>query len=109
MTSVILEDNRDTDVGMAIRKSITRSVVASTGLHEEIAVNVADRIFRELSAEFGGGRLWWPSLNELDERDREIRRRWRDGETWCVLCGAYGLSRSQLYRIVNGMRSGSAL
>lgn len=93
---------QDTDVGVAIRKSITRGVVSGTGLHEQLAVSVAEQIYRELSREFGGGRLWWPTLDDNTERDQVIRRRWRAGEKWRALIAEYGISRSRFYQIVNG-------
>lgn len=97
----------DIDVGMSIRRSITRGVVAGTGLHEQIATLIAEEIYRALSREFGGGRVWWP-LDDYTERDQAIRQQWRDGVCWRDLCARHGLSRSQLYRIVNGVRSGSS-
>lgn len=81
----------------------TLQVVFALAPQFEAAVReAADRHVREL---FGGSRVYVPrrTVDGRAERNDQIRRDYRAGERIGFLARRYGLSETQVWRIVNGM------
>lgn len=81
-----------------LRSRVTRIVRDATGLHERLALPVAESICGELAKEFRGGGLSVPSPDKA-ARDAAVRRAFT-GSNHAQVCGQHGISRSTLYRII---------
>jgi Mor family transcriptional regulator len=79
-----------------------RVVMAMAPGFSAAAREAADRHVREL---FGGSRVYVPRRtgDGRAERNDKIRRDYRAGERIGFLARRYGLSETQIWRIVNGM------
>ena len=79
-----------------------RVVFALAPQFEAAVREAADRHVREL---FGGSRVYVPRRtgDGRAERNDQIRRDYRAGERIGFLARRYGLSETQVWRIVNGM------
>lgn len=83
-----------------LRSSLER-FLCEAGIAPGTAVEIAARCARQVRADWAGQQLYIPSLNraEIADRDRVIAERW-NGKNLLELCREYGISASQVRKIV---------
>lgn len=81
-----------------LRARIIRIVCRATGLHERLALPVAESICHELSRDMGGAEIYIPSTDRR-VRNAALRRDFR-GNNHDDIMRRYGISRATLYRIL---------
>lgn len=86
------------DTTARLRTEIVRAVREATGMHEQLAMPVADAILDRLRATWSGSRLYVPAQDTV-RRDRAVRAAF-DGANHRELCRRYHISRRTLYRIL---------
>ena len=83
------------------RTRITRIVREATGMHERLALPIAEAICCELQDRYGGAELYVPA-KPRETLHGEILDAWRSGATVADLCRRYPVSRRTIYRVVGG-------
>lgn len=81
----------------SLRTLIVRTIREQTGLHERLAVPLAEEILRGIQMQHGGGALSIPVPSRAD-RYRAIRDAHALGATVPDLCSTYAVDRSTVYR-----------
>ena len=90
----------------ALRTDIVRIVRLETGLHERLAVPIAERILAAMRQRWGGSRVWVP-VESADERHASIRALLDCGHSIDDVQQLCGCSRSTVYRAMERrMRAG---
>lgn len=82
----------------ALRTNIVRIVRESTGLREQLALPVAEAIYRELQMTFGGSSLYIPAPSRADLH-QAILDDLRTGRPIPVICRSHGVARATVYRL----------
>ena len=88
----------------SLRTLIVRTIREQTGLHERLAVPLAEEILRGIQAQHGGGVLTIPARSKAD-RYQAIRDAHAIGVPVSDLCVTDAVDRSTVYR---ALRSQSA-
>jgi Mor family transcriptional regulator len=83
----------------ALRTRIVRIVRESTGLHEQIALPVADAIYLELQQHFGGSSVYVPVPSRA-ARNRAILADWESGLSPDAIRRRHHVSRATVYRLL---------
>jgi Mor family transcriptional regulator len=83
-----------------LRARVVRIVREATGLHERLALPVAQSICEELARDSGGGELYVPAPDRT-ARDAAIRRDFRV-DNHAEVMRRHGVSRATLYRVIGG-------
>jgi len=93
---------RDTDACVDLKNKIIRAVRTGTGMHEHLALPIADEILGLLQTEFGGSRVYIPSATKrmINERNKRVMAAFT-GDNHDQVCRDNGITRSTLYRILN--------
>ncbi|MFD2112032.1 Mor transcription activator family protein [Thiorhodococcus fuscus] len=87
-----------------LRTIITRVVRESTGMHERLALPIAQAVTVELQRRYGGQPLDVPAPSK-DDRNQAIIDAWNLGTPVKDLGSKFGASRSTIYRVI-GRRAG---
>ena len=83
----------------SLRTTITRIVREATGLHELLALPVADAICGELQQTFGGAEIYIPAPSRID-RNQAILDDWRRGLSPDTIRRRHGVARATVYRLI---------
>lgn len=87
-----------TDTAVELRYLLTMAIGKALSLTETAALPLADRIADNLFAMAGGREFYVPKVDRK-RRNAAIREAF-NGQNMEELCRRYGVSKSQLYRIV---------
>jgi hypothetical protein len=85
------------DPALNFRNDMIGIIRNKTGMHLSIAVPVAEAIIEGMRERFGG--MYIPKREILDVRDEAIRAKFK-GNNHDQLVKEFGISRAQIYRIV---------
>lgn len=98
----------ENDVSITIASILASTLCRELGLQEPQAMQIADRMFREVSTAFAGETVAFYARprRTLSARDEAIRAKWK-GNNVRELMQEFSLSRCTIYRIV-GKREGQA-
>jgi len=94
------------DTLSALRTDIVRAVREHTGLHERLAVPIAEDILAAVRQRFGGQRIYVPSAQTAQERAEAIRSLLDCGHDPQTVARLTGLSRATVYRAARGSCGG---
>lgn len=89
----------DADNEQMIKQAIVTVVHESTGLHEHIAMPIAERVFDQLADRFGQERVYF--TRSLRTRRERVLADF-DGTNFSAVCRKHGISRRTLYRYIGG-------
>jgi Mor family transcriptional regulator len=92
--------NPITDV---LRSDIAASIKDSIGLHDRIALELADGILRSLQANWGGREIYIPVQASVDRNAKikaEFYAKGNDPKRYADVCRNNDISLSTLYRIL---------
>lgn len=89
----------DQDNEHRIKSRAVRAVREATGLHEQFAAPIVDRIFDGLYEEFGRERLYLTRSKAA--RDADVRRDF-NGTNKTAVMRKHNISQRTLYRIIGG-------
>ncbi|WP_295406630.1 Mor transcription activator family protein [uncultured Thiocystis sp.] len=90
---------KDFDTLVALHTQITRIVREATGLHEQLALPVAEAICAELQHAFGGAEIYIPAPSRT-ERNQAILDDWHGGRPIPAICRKHGIARATVYRLL---------
>jgi Mor family transcriptional regulator len=86
-----------------LRSDIVASIKDSIGLHDKIAMELADGIIRRLQVNWGGREIYIPVADSSDRNARikaEFYTKGNDPKRYSDVCRNNGISLSTLYRIL---------
>jgi Mor family transcriptional regulator len=90
-------------VADVLRSDIAASIKDSIGLHDRIALELADGILKCLQANWGGREIYIPVADSSDRNTRikaEFYAKGNDPNRYADVCRNNGISLSTLYRIL---------
>ena len=90
--------SRDSDRTEALRRELVAALVEQTGMREVMAMPYADCLLAYLQREYGGERLYIPAPSRQYDV-LQIQAAFQRGDSVSRVCGAFGISRSALYRL----------
>lgn len=85
-----------------LRTILTRVVRESTGMHEQLALPIADSICDELQRRYGG-RQWYIHAPCASDRHQQIRDAAALGTPVQAICQRFGVARATVYRALSGV------
>lgn len=91
-------DNTQDDAAVELRNILTAAIGRAFDLNENAALPLAERIAEHLFTLAGGSELYVPKLDR-QRRNAAIRDAF-NGQNREELCGRYGISKRQFYRIL---------
>ncbi|HEB94333.1 MAG TPA: hypothetical protein ENI94_12910 [Gammaproteobacteria bacterium] len=91
----------ETDAVVNLKARLVRAVRTATGMHEHLAVPIADDILQCLCEEYGASEVYIPSSKKLKThvRNRDIRESF-NGANHAELAKKYGITERQVRRIL---------
>lgn len=86
---------------LAFIKRIAPVVAADYSLDPDSFGDAMTQICRQAQEEFGGDRVYVPSLNNKTERDRAIVAAWRKGKKRLDIAKEHGVSRKTVDLVIS--------
>ncbi|ADE14159.1 conserved hypothetical protein [Nitrosococcus halophilus Nc 4] len=91
-------DNTQDDAAVELRNILTAAIGQAFDMNENVALPLAERIAEHLFTLAGGSKLYVPKLDR-QQRNAAILEQF-NGRNAAELCGRYGISKAQFYRIL---------
>lgn len=89
-----------------LRTLIVRAIRDQLGLHERLAVPLAEEVLRSIQQQYGGASLYIPAASRVG-RYLAIQDAYALGSSVDQICGDLGVSRTTVYRALGTTPAGT--